>query len=650
MERMRKIGNYLFQVALVSVLFVMPARASLNAKAEIYPEEVGVGDQARIIVSVTSDKDFQAQDPDFPATEGIEILQTQNGGQSTSSRMSIVNGKTEFSKSTTQHYEYIVQFTKAGPITIPSITVNIDGTVTATAPMKLQVAQNSLADRPRRQNQPRGGFPEDDMFSQLLQQKQKILEDMQRQMGGQGGFDPFGGRAQEIPRLTLDVNTNESFFIYADVNKNTAYEGEQVTVNWYIYVKGNIEAIDRAKFPDLRGFWKEIIEEVPALQFSNAIVNDIPYRRALLASHALFPIKAGTAVVDEFRIKATVRNQTQFGWGQAHEFTKSSRRIPIEVKPLPQEGKPLSFSGAVGQFQIQTQVDGLQVKAGQPFTVKIRFEGQGNAKLIELPPIDWPESLTVFDTKSESKFFKTGQSYKQFEVLLIQSKEGSFKIPQINFSYFDPEQKKYVNKSTEEIQLTAIKSDQPLAGPLKSNPDGTFTTAAPEYSPQLVWPGDFSWLAWRNSFFVATAAVIFSFMFIGFLINYSKLTTQPSLLAKVNAKIKKIDSVVKSQDIKNVGSEAVNLVYLLLEGVHSNSGTVSKADPLEITQRISDMPLRYKEKYEQRLKEIFNYFQMIGFAPDQVRETLLKQKALEIELSDLKKISKEIADDLGRTT
>lgn len=652
---MKKIGSILLLILMTSWAF-----ADVSVKAELYPEDVAVGDQARVVLTVTSNEDFDVQgNPDFPPVDGITILQAQNGGRSSSSRMNIVNGKTDFSKTIIQSYEYVIQFNKKGFVSIPSISVNVGGTVSASAPIKVSV---SAADqnRPRPRQRPRAmdedNGIDDDMFSQLMKQRQKILEEVQNQMagrgGGFGGSNPFNNEPQEIPNLKLNnVNTNESFFVYADVDKTTAYEGEQVTTNWYIYVKGTIEAIDRAKFPDLKGFWKEIIEEVPGLSFTPAIVNGIPYKRALLASHALFPIKAGTVVIDEFKIKATVRNQTEFGWGQPHEYTKASRRMPITVLPLPLEGKPLSFSGAVGQFQIQTQVDGMQVKAGQPFALKIRFEGQGNAKLIELPPIEWPATLTVFDTKSESKFFKNGQSYKEFEILLIPNQEGEIKIPLITFSYFDPQQKKYVTKTTEELHLTAIKSDQPLPTLSKNSSSDLSTSgkASAELSPSLEWPGSFSWMAQRNLFFSLTAGLIIVFLSIQFGLQYSKLTGRPSLQVKVNEKIKKIDLAMKAQNIKNVGSESVNLIYLILDGMNTESGQKQMSSQ-DITERLAGLPLHYKEKYETRLNEIFSYFQMIGFAPDEVRNNLTRQKNIDGELTDLKSIAKEIAEDLGRST
>ena len=607
----------------------------------------------QLTLSINSNSDFNNEDPDFPVNSDFKIVQAENSGRSSSSRMNIVNGKTEFSKTVTQRYDFVLQFLKKGLMTIPSISVNVNGVIQATAPLNIQVLganasknsqqnvvrNNIKGQRPKAiQNDP---FDvDDDMFSQLLKQRQKILEDAQNHMNGQNQ-----NNNDQIPNLKLDVNNNESFFVYADVNKSTAYEGEQVTTNWYIYVKGNIDTLDRAKFPDLKGFWKEIIEEVPTLQFSSAIVNGISYKRALLASHALFPIKAGVSVIDEFKIKATVRNLTQFGWGKPNEFTKSSKRLNIQVLPLPSEGKPLSFSGAVGQFQISPSLENYQVKAGQPFSLKIRFEGQGNAKVIELPPINWPENLVVFDTKSESKFFKNGQSFKEFEILLIQNQEGSFKIPQIVFTYFDPELKKYVTKNTEELQLMASKSDTAAVRLSKKSSTDQSVAAYSELTPILEWPGSFSWLAYRDLFFVIITSVGLLILSAQFLKSYIKINVKPTLSNIINKKNKQIEVARIKKDFKSVGTESVHLIYILLDHLNSN-----QPQQQNISDKLSELPLKYKEKYEKRLTEIFQYFQTVGFAPEEVKVQLMNQKNIDQELTDLKNITTEISQDFERST
>ena len=660
---MKKIGKFLF---LFFIFFLNFAFAEVSVSVEVNPESVGVGDQLQVSLIISSSEDLDVQEPQFPDVDGLTLLQAQNAGQSSSSRMNIVNGKTEFSKTVTQQYDLIFQATKMGFVTIPSFQITVNGKKISTAPQKISVsktAQNNNQAQAQKRSRPNPMDPlsedqDDDMFAQLMKQRQRMIEDMQKQMqgggnrngrgnnnGSQNSFNQFfgsGNEPAEVQSKKLDVNEKESFFIYLDIDKKEVYEGEQITANWYIYTRGNLEAIDRAKFPDLKGFWKEIIEEVPNVQFVEEIVNGVRFKKALLASHALFPIKSGVAVVDEFKIKGKIRLPTQFGWGQLSEYTRASRRTAIKVLPLPTEGKPHSFSGAVGQFQIQTQVEGLQFPANQPFTLKVRFEGSGNAKLIELPPINWPEGLEVYDTKSDSKFFKNGQSYKEFEILLVPKNKGDMKIPQIVFSYFDPEAKKYVTKSTEELNLKIIEGlpDKPN---LKSNTtlNSEAGKAEIETKPIFELPGNFSWLALRYEVFFGGLVFLILFLCTWFLKNYFKIHQGPQFKKIVEQKLNLIKKSIDHKNDRKVGTEAVNLIYLLLAQMAQQQNATS-----EWQQMILQVPQNYRDKFEAELSEKFEYFQMIGFAPEEVKLQLLSQKNILTTFDQLKKLSDKILAEL----
>jgi hypothetical protein len=662
---MIKIGNLFFSLFFcLGLFFAEIAHAEVHMSVEVYPESVGVGDQIEVTLNIQSNGDLEVEEPQFPEVEGLTLLQAQNSGQSSSSRMSIMNGKTEFTKTVNQQYNYVFQATKAGIITIPSVAITANGNKISSAPQKISISKSSQnqnhINKRGRQNQFPSGIPgeedDDDMFSQLLKQRQKMIEDMQKQMGrgglvpnqpGQNPLDQFFGSGnvqQEVQSKKLDVNEREAFFLYLDIDKKEVFEGEQITANWYIYTRGNLEAIDRAKFPDLKGFWKEIIEEVPNLQFVEEIVNGVRFKKGLLASHALFPIKSGVSVVDEFKIKGKVRLPTPSGWGQLQEYTRASRRTTIKVLPLPTEGRTQSFSGAVGQFQIQTQIDGLQFPANQPFTLKVRFEGAGNAKLIELPPIEWPEGLEVYDTKSESKFFKNGQSYKEFEILLVPKKEGDLKIPQIVFSYFDPAEKKYITKSTEPLDIKITEGQAGNQNMSEGLKNASSDKTAVQFTPALELPGNFSWLDRRYQILFGALLLVLLSMTAFFVKNYFQISQGPQFKKRIDQKINLIQKLIDQKNNRTVGTESVNLIYILLAQMAQE-----KTASTEWNQMISRVPQNYREKFETGLSESFEYFQMLGFAPDTVTSQLIAKKSINDAFTQLKKLSAEIISELPRT-
>ncbi len=664
---MKKIGNrflfgllYPFSLTCSLVLFSLVAQAAnVSVQANVDRNQMGIGDSFTLNLVVQSDEDFELSVPQIPSITGLELLNSWANGTQTQSGMSIINGKTQFSKRVIQDFNYQFSPQKEGVFAIPIVDVRVNGQTYKTNPIKIEVSESfrngagqagrqgakRIPGRPQFQDDadsnPFQQMPDaDDLFNQLMQQRQRLLGQVQ---GGQA-FNG-NGQPQGIPNLKFDVNTNEAFFVHVDLDKTEVYEGEQVTATWFIYTRGQLETLDRVKFPDLRGFWKEIIEEVPSLQFSPVIVNGVNYQRAKLASHALFPIKAGTAVVDEFRIKGKVRLPTQFGYGQLHEYTKTSRRTPIKVLPLPQEGKTIAFSGAVGVYRISVKTDGTSFPAHQPFSVKVRFEGMGNAKMIDLPPISWPESIEVFDTKNESKFFKDGQSFKEFEILLIPRKEGELVLPSMNFTYFDPSRKAYVNEQTTELMLniTQGNSQAGAAGALNATGTPVQVAAASEQvyqpAPILELPQSaFSFSTYRLTVYTAVAILIFLAFLMQFLMQIRKFNQEPEFQQLVETKIKTIDQAMIKNDHKKIGSEALNLVYLLAASLAGQR----RAD-LEWSELIKEIPAKTQTQFLNRLTNQFDYFQLLGFSPEDVVRQLLASKPLNTQVEELKEISKEIA-------
>lgn len=667
---MKKTGNYLAILFFILFNHFALAATQTSVRATVGSDKVGIGDPIQLNVMIQSSEDFDQVDIKIPEIKGLQLINSAQGGKSTSSRMSIINGKTEFSKTVMQTYQFTFAASREGEFTIPILDVPISGQLYKTQPIRISVKdayrnQGSKSKTTRQfppgfgndENDPTNPFgdDEDDMFSQLLKEKEKMFDQLRKQMGQQSGGFPgglsgggvFGQPAQPAPSRQLNVNTNEAFFIYADIDKTEVYEGEQITANWYIYTRGQIQSLDRAKFPDLKGFWKEIIEEVPNLQFSTEIVNGVPFQKALLASHALFPIKAGTAVIDEFKIKAKVSLPTQFGWGQPREYTKASRRVAIKVLPLPIEGRPKSFSGAVGNFQITAKTEGTSFPANQPFSLKVRFEGQGNAKLIELPAIDWPSQIEIFDTKSESKFYKNGESYKEFEILVIPRKEGPLTIPSISFSYFDPKLKKYIETQSQPIQLTVTAS-------LSLPPAGVNSTMAPtthqaltsseNIAPILELPKSGFVNSWHQNKPMAYT-IILALGLVGilvqFLLKYNRLAGAPQFESKVQARLVRIDSLLNQNDARKLGAEATNLIYLLAVGLAGERGASR-----EWSEIIQQVPPQARSKYLDRMTKVFDYFQIVGFAPEKFMEQIKQENSLAQQVVELKKIAKEVVKEV----
>lgn len=660
---MTKIGNlilFLLLVPLLQLSSLSALAANVQVEATVDRNEMGIGDSFILNISVRSDEDFELSNLELPKIPGIELINSMPGGRQSSSSMTIINGKTQFVSQTSQDYNFVLSPQKEGSFVIPAIDVQIGANTYKTNPIRIDVQEEFRNSQPKAKGRPRfppgyGGQKNEedalgnslgtiqdteDLFEQLLRQQQRMFGG-----GGAGGRPGGGTQGGQIPSRQLNVNTNEAFFVYLDVDKTEVYEGEQITANWYIYTRANIESLDRVKFPDLKGFWKEIIEEVPALQFTEELVNGIRYRRALLASHALFPIKAGSAVIDEFKVKARVRMPTQFGWGQSNDFTKASRRTEIKVLPLPEEGRTQSFSGAVGTYRISLKTDGNSFPAHQPFSIKVRFEGIGNAKLIDLPAITWPAGLEIYDTKSESKFFKEGQSFKEFEILAIPRKEGEMLIPALDLTYFDPQQKKYVSDSTQELRLQITPGTEPV-GPNTLSSQGNKAGGEDTFKPQPILQlpqAGFSFANYRLPIYLFIFILGLSGLISYFVLQLRNLKFEPEFLTHVNSKLNLIEKHVATNDYRKTGSEATNLIYILV----ANLAGQKKADQ-EMHLLVNEISSKDQQLYLSRITQLFDYFQLLGFSPDEIMQSAVSKKPVKEQAEQLKILAKEIVAKLKK--
>ena len=664
---MRKIGNFLIFIFFFSI-FSLSAHGAVTVQASVDRNEVGPNENFTLVVSVSSSESFEAQDPRIPDLDGFELL---NKSDQTAVSQKLVQGKGGMQFETQRRREFIYSLApqRQGNLSLPAIEVVVDGKVYRTQPIQIKVSAKAGGGQGgRKQARPRNGMPamppgfdnfddmdnaEEELFNQLLRQRQQMMQGMPGAGGGGNtngnlNFPPAQNSGMADPQFrSLPKNPNEAFFIQVEVDKVDVYEGEQVTVNWYLYTRGQMESLDRLKFPDLRGFWKEIIEEVPTIQFSEEIVNGVAYKKALLASHALFPIKAGDAYIDEYKIKSRIRTPTGGGFlGQPYEYTKSSEKVKIHVKPLPLDGRPSDFSGAVGNFEINAAVEGQSFPVNQPLSLKIRFEGAGNAKVIDLPPLNLPQGLETYDTKSDSKFFKNGRSYKEFEVLVIPRQEGEMTIPAVSASFFDPRAQKYYTKSTNPLKFNVVANPNAPVGSSNRVGETTAKATAPKVQENVL-PAILS--TWEKPVTSSLAqnpmawTGLYALIFVSLLWKAQKEIgfgqRRRSLKELVQKRWKKVDAAFSSQDIRSVGAEITNIFYLVLgENVGEGGGA------LEIHRLLEKASPSLRRDYGAELTRSFEVFQTLSFAPDEMLGGLKDPAQVKKELEQARKlISKIIA-------
>lgn len=653
---MKKIGNLLLPMlwwTIFTLSYWAQAQEGIVVDAITDRERLEVGDTFTVTVTIQSQESVQADDPDVPSLTGLVLVQQW---QNTAIQQSLTQTPKGMDWQTIRKHQfhYMFQANREGRYSVDAFEVVVNGKLFRTRPLVVEVLPQGQAPRKVPQGRRRPVFPGlDEDEERLLQEQEEIFNQLlqprvrPRALGVPGAI---GGSEKAEPEFrSMPTNLNEAFFVQVEVDKRSVYEGEQVTASWYLLTRGQIETLDRVKFPNLKGFWKEIIEENPQIQFSEEIINGVVFRKALLASHALFPIRSGKTAIDEFTVKSRVRLPSQglgfgFGFGRPYEYTRNSKRVEIDVKPLPLDGRPAHFTGAVGNFDVNSQVEATRISAHQPFSLKVRFEGQGNAKAIELPKISWPEGLEMYDSKNESRFFKDGRSYKEYEILLIPRKPGSLEIPGIEFAFFNPKTGKYEGKTTQAIRLE-VAEGAPTPSTLGENFLGEKkieTKKVLSLPPLVTSPSQIRSVSAVSGALVWNGVLAFSLFS---LVAYGAFVLRPqsrgvSLRKHLDQQWKRVELAQGKNLSRQVGAEIVNAFNLIMAELTSHRGEI-----LEVDRMLEKLTPDKRNRHASSVKECYEKAEQLGFAPDAVVESLVQSGQLEALVKKSKQVLQQLCGE-----
>lgn len=584
----------------------------------IQPAVVGVGEPFNVVYEVSSSNSVEVEGVVAPQITGAQFM-----GQTQGKRVNagIVMGANGIEHRTTQTQAFTFQYAaeKEGSMVVSPGKLIVDGKTYAVNGGRVTVAQESPTAQLRKARQQM--LDNDDPFgSDPLENIDRMEEAfnklLQRQFGGGSGY-------QALPNM----NAQDAFAIVAEVDKTSVYKGEQITATWYLYTKAGVREIDTLKYPNLKGFWKEDIELATLLTFQPAELNGQQYNKALLASYALFPIESGKALIDAYRAKVTVLG----GFGKALTNTKNSAEIPILVKPLPEAPAGAVFSGAVGEFQMKAASDTTSVVAHQPFSIKVRIDGRGNAKQFELPNLQLPANVELYDIKKDAKFFKDGLSYKEFEIFLIPREEGNITIPAVSTTVFNPKSETYETLSTSAFEFRVLPgSGQQTMASNRIQKDSA-APAPEQLVPIAQWQPRKAgqWIPQAAGFATVFGGTGLGFVIFG-LISIGAFRKPETLKDTFEKRFKHLKTLSGKKQWRELGVEATNLVNFVLGRISGEGG----AD-VHIDRLIDKLPPSVRKELAQDLRAVMNRFYVLGFGPDEAVALAVEKKDYE---GDIKKL------------
>lgn len=416
-----------FALFLVLLCVMFRAFADNVTLTASIPATIEEGSKFKVMFTANSQNISNFSAPDF---KGFEVLY----GPTTSSQSSFqfVNGRTTQSSSVI--YTYILYASKAGSFTIGSASINADGKVVKSKPCSIKVL-------------PAG------------------------QGGGHSGSSVSSAQPSRQSSSASGTNvSSEQLFMTATASKMRVHEQEAILLTYKLYTLVNVVALD-GKLPTLDGFQ---VQEMPLSnnkQVELEQYNGRNYQTVVWCQYVLYPQKSGDLVIPSITYEGVVRMRNPHidpfeaffnGNGGIMEVKKkiTTPKLTIHVSPLPT--KPANFSGAVGKFTMSSSLSPQELMANDAITLRLKVNGTGNMKLIKAPDVDFPKDFETYDVKVNDNFSltKSGLSgTKEFEYLAVPRHAGKYKIPSVDFVFFDPQTKTYKTLSSEEFTINVKKGN-----------------------------------------------------------------------------------------------------------------------------------------------------------------------------------------------
>ena len=328
-----------------------------------------------------------------------------------------------------QVYTFVIQAAKAGKVTISPANIRFDGKVYSSKPVLVSVSNEKASNTIPRQNPP--AVPKPNSNNKSI------------------------------------VGANNLLFVDVEINKTSAFVNEPVEVYYRIYLAPNLDVeLNKKIATKFNNFWSQT-EDVQG-GWERSVVNNRVYKSKVFKKAILYPQKTGKLEITPITLDLNINYPTgDFDFFGEPEYNVARREIVsnikyIQVKALPEKGKPDNFTGAVGKFEFNVNVQKSELKSGESLQLDLIVSGNGNLKLFEIPKPTLPSNFEIFEPKhqefiSENMKGISGKIMDSYTV--IPQGKGVFRLKPQQFSFFDVQSKTYKTISSDAIDLNVLQGE-----------------------------------------------------------------------------------------------------------------------------------------------------------------------------------------------
>jgi hypothetical protein len=409
----------------------LPASARADVRLEVRTDRTALSLDDTLTLQVTVQAEGMGEpDITMPPFEGFEIVgqQVQRPMQFSFS----FGARTTVRSSTV--YTFKLQPVRTGNLVIKPVRAALDDTVKTSQPVRITVSAGSNVP-------PANPAAPVDPNADPSQQPEPAPDQPPGSMQDNTEFDPVA-------------------FVRTVVDKPEPYEGEQVTVTIYLYVRDRLQSAPALKTePTTDGLWlHSLIDPQRPPEPSRQVVGDSVFAVYTLRRFAAFPLHAGELTIGPLAVSIDTSSVFDiFGPRQRKTLERSGLPSKLNVKPLPEAGRPPGEI-AVGRFQVSSKLDRAQVATGDAVTLVATVSGEGNIRTVQLtlPPIPGLEVLAP-EVKDivESPNDQVGGT-REYRWLLVAREPGRINVPPLSLQTFDPRSGQYKTLSSAPATIEVV--------------------------------------------------------------------------------------------------------------------------------------------------------------------------------------------------
>ena len=251
----------------------------------------------------------------------------------------------------------------------------------------------------------------------------------------------------------LPPGSSKDLFILAVLDKETAYVGEEIIYSIRLYRR--FSAINQLLYQEPEfGMLSEILER-DQNTYTQAY-NGIRYYVQEVDRRSLFSYESGAITIPP----ATAEVQINFFYG--NQVIKSND-VSINILPLPATNKPKNFSGLVGNYELDVDVNTQALIENKPIAIRLSVGGSGNLKQLSDLSFDTdPNLFKVYQSSTNDliTYINSVKGVRHFEYIMVPKTDGEVSLPNFSFSFFNPKTKRYKTISSPDQTVSIIDSGE----------------------------------------------------------------------------------------------------------------------------------------------------------------------------------------------